>query len=238
MKMGESSNDDLLGLLLQSTDCNEGGNNSKNIRLTVDEVIEECKLFYFAGQETTSVWLTWTMVVLSMHPNWQEHAREEVLQVCGKNTPRFESTNHLKIVTMILNEVLRLYPPVHGMFRQTAQKTSLGGISLPANVDLYLPTILIHHDPEIWGEDSAEFKPERFSSGISSASKEHLAFYPFGWGPRICIGQSFATIEAKIALAMILQRFSFELSPSYTHDPRTVISLQPQFGAQIILHQL
>lgn len=101
MKMGESSNDDLLGLLLQSTDCNEVGNNSKNIRLTIDEVIEECKLFYFAGHETTSVWLTWTMVVLAMHPNWQERAREEVLQVCGKNTPKFESTNNLKIVSIL-----------------------------------------------------------------------------------------------------------------------------------------
>ncbi|KAJ8638978.1 hypothetical protein MRB53_015672 [Persea americana] len=238
MKMGESSNDDLLGLLLQSTDCNEGGTNSKNIRLTIDEVIEECKLFYFAGHETTSVWLTWTMVVLAMHPNWQERAREEVLQICGKNTPKFESTNQLKIVTMILNEVQRLYPPVTGLFRDTTEKTRLGEISLPANVDLYLPTLLIHHDPEIWGEDSQEFKPERFSAGISAASKENFAFFPFGWGPRICIGQSFAMIEAKIALATILQHFSFELSPSYTHAPYTVITLQPQFGAPIILHQL
>ncbi|XP_058095284.1 cytochrome P450 CYP72A616-like [Magnolia sinica] len=242
MKMGESSTDDLLGLLLlQSNNCNgvqEPGTNSKNNGLTIDDVIEECKLFYFAGQETTSVWLTWTMIVLAMHPSWQERAREEVLQICGKNTPDFDTTNHFKIVTMILYEVLRLYPPVTALFQQTCKKMDLGGISLPQGIDLLLPTLLVHHDPELWGDDHEEFRPERFSDGVSKASKEQTAFFPFGWGPKICIGQHFAMIEAKMALAMILQNFSFGLSPSYTHAPYTVITLQPQYGAQVLLHRI
>lgn len=88
----ESCNDDLLGLLLQCKEQNESD-------LTIEDVIEECKLFYFAGQETTANWLTWTMILLSMHPNWQEKAREEVLKTCGKKLPSIENLNHLKIVS-------------------------------------------------------------------------------------------------------------------------------------------
>ncbi|XP_077227833.1 cytochrome P450 CYP72A616-like [Tasmannia lanceolata] len=241
MKMGESGSDDLLGLLLQfkyNSDNQEHENDSKNNVLTAEEVIEECKLFYFAGHETTSVLLTWTMVLLSMHQSWQEKAREEVLQICGKSTPDIEIIKQFKIVTMILYEVLRLYPPLGFQLRQTYNRIKLGEISLPADIELLLPTVLIHHDPELWGKDAEEFKPERFLGGVSKATKEQFAFFPFGWGPRICIGQSFAMIEAKMALAMILQYFSFELSPSYTHAPYITLTIQPQHGAQLILHQL
>ncbi|XP_077229663.1 cytochrome P450 CYP72A616-like isoform X2 [Tasmannia lanceolata] len=241
MKMGESGCDDLLGMLLQfkyNNDIQEDENDSKNNVLTTEDVIEECKLFYFAGHETTKVLLTWTMVVLALHPSWQEKARAEVLQICGKSTPNFESINQFKIVTMILNEVLRLYPPIASQLRHTDKRIKLGDISIPAGVDLLLPTILVHHDTELWGKDAEEFKPERFSAGVAKASKDQLAFFPFGWSPRICIGQGFAMIEARMALAMILQHFSFELSPSYTHAPCTIIALQPQHGAQIIIHKL
>ncbi|PON33257.1 Cytochrome P450, E-class, group I [Parasponia andersonii] len=229
---------DLLGLLLQNTKLGDQFVDDNNC-LTIDDVIEECKLFYIAGQETTANLLTWTMIVLSIHPNWQEKAREEVLRLCGKETPNLDTIHHLKIVSMILNEVLRLYTPLGVHLRYTKQETNIGGMSIPAGVETVLCILSIHHDPKLWGDDAGEFNPERFSEGVAKSSKhDKIAFYPFGWGPRICLGQSFAMIESKMGLAMILQHFSFQLSPSYTHAPWNGITLQPQHGAPIILHRL
>ncbi|CAN0909010.1 Cytochrome P450 CYP72A616 [Linum grandiflorum] len=223
----ETKTDDLLGILLQSNG------------LTIEEVIEECKVFYVAGQETTASLLTWTMIVLAMHPDWQEKARQEVLRVCGKIEPSSsEALSHLKIVTMIVNEVLRLYPPAIALYQHTYKETKIGDFCLPAGVDVTLPILLVHHDQKLWGEDADQFRPDRFVQGVAKASEHRLAFFPFGWGPRTCVGQQFATLEVKMALAMILQNFSFELSPSYAHASNTVMLLQPQHGAQLILHKL
>ena len=141
---------------------------------------------------------------------------------------------------MIVNEVLRLYPPATFVMRRTYKEMELGGIRYPAGVNLMLPILFIHHDPSIWGDDASEFNPARFADGVSSATtlQGGGGFFPFGWGPRICIGQNFALLEAKMALCTILQHFSFELSPSYTHAPYTMITLHPQHGAQIKLSKL
>ncbi|CAL4975169.1 unnamed protein product [Urochloa decumbens] len=238
MKDGESNKDDLLGLLLESNTTETDRSGQSSMAMTIEDVIEECKLFYFAGMETTSVLLTWTMVVLSMHPEWQDRAREEVLALFGKNKPELEGLNHLKTVTMIIYEVLRLYPPAIAFSRKTYKEMEIGGIVYPAGVIVEMPVLMIHHDPDIWGSDVHEFKPDRFSEGISKASKDPGAFLPFGWGPRICIGQNFALLEAKIALCMILQRFEFELAPSYAHAPHTVVTMHPMHGAQVKLRAI
>ena len=139
---------------------------------------------------------------------------------------------------MVLYEVLRLYTPLPALHRRTYKPMELGGVRYPAGVMLMLPLLSIHHDKDAWGPDADEFRPERFAEGVSKASKDAPAFFPFGWGPRICVGQNFALLEAKMGLAMILQHFLFELSPSYTHAPCAVSTLQPQYGAQIKLKKL
>ncbi|XP_023736519.1 cytochrome P450 CYP72A219 [Lactuca sativa] len=242
MKSGKCSNDDLLGILLDSNykEIKQHGNNK--FGLSIDDVIEECKLFYFAGQETTATLLVWTMILLAQHKNWQDHARDEALKVFGEKKPAInvlsDMLSQLKIINSVFLEVLRLYPPVVAMTRMIHKETKLGDINLPAGSLIQLHTMLSHYDPNIWGDDVKEFNPERFYEGVSKVTKGQSVYFPFGGGPRVCIGQNFAMLEAKLALAMILSRFSFELSPSYSHAPRPIVTLQPQFGAHLILHKL
>ncbi|XP_059068912.1 cytochrome P450 734A1-like [Cryptomeria japonica] len=228
---------DLLGFMMSESKQQGRVNGKSNASLSTEEIIDECKTFYFGGHETTSVLLAWSIILLGIHQDWQERGRREVLEVCGRNNyPDADSLSRLKIVGMIINEVMRLYPPAVGVLRQACVPTKVGRISIPAGTQLELPIIAIHHDTALWGNDAKEFNPGRFSEGIAKAAKHPMAFMPFGTGPTKCVGQNFALLEAKLVLAMILQNFSFVTSPSYTHAPLLVFTLRPQYGPQIIFH--
>ncbi|KNA02994.1 hypothetical protein SOVF_213360, partial [Spinacia oleracea] len=189
IKAGEKPKDDLLGILLETNfqdDIGHGNKRKQRIELTIEEVINESKLFYLAGQGTTSTLLVWTLIMLARHQDWQARARKEVLNMFGDRNPDFQGLNHLKIVNMILQEVLRLYPPVLELQRTVEEDIRVGDVFLPAGVLVNLPILLIQQDEKLWGDDAKEFKPERFSEGISKATKGNMSFFSFGWGPRIC----------------------------------------------------
>lgn len=139
---------------------------------------------------------------------------------------------------MILNETLRLYSPAPFIMKTVEKEVRLGNLTIPAGTNLEVPLIAVHHDPQQWGDDVDEFNPDRFADGVSKASKHPQAFMPFTLGPRICIGMNFAMMEAKIALAMILQRFSFVISPTYKHSPDCLVTTSPVHGAQIIIEKM
>ncbi|CDY12618.1 BnaA02g12860D [Brassica napus] len=224
-----SYGDDLLGLLLNQMDRNK---NNLNVQIIMDE----CKTFFFTGHETTSLLLTWTLMLLAHNPTWQEKVRHEVRQVCGQDgIPSVEQLSSLTSLNKVINESLRLYPPATLLPRMAFEDIKLGDLIIPKGLSIWIPVLAIHHSKELWGEDATEFNPERFSSR-NFASSRH--FMPFAAGPRNCIGQNFAMMEAKLILAMLVSKFSFTISENYRHAPIVVLTIKPKYGVQLILKPL
>ncbi|OAY48819.1 cytochrome P450 709B2 [Manihot esculenta] len=230
--------DDLLGIMIESSVAEADGDSKVTPKLNMKEIMENCKSFFFAGHETTSNLLTWSVFLLSTHPEWHEKLREEVLTECGMGIPDADMLSKLKFVNMFLLEVLRLYCPVIMLIRRAPEDMKLGNLMIPKETCLTIPLVKIHRSKEYWGEDANEFKPLRFASGVSKAGKHPNALLAFSIGPRVCIGQNFAMLEAKTVLALILQRFSLSLSPEYKHAPIDHVTLHPQYGLPIIVKSL
>nr|XP_043625844.1 cytochrome P450 CYP749A22-like [Erigeron canadensis] len=230
----DTSISDFLGELLKASRAKD---DSK--RISFNDMADECKTFYFAGHEAMTSLLAWTILLLAIHEEWQEKAREEVFEYFGKANLSEDSIRRLKTMNNIIEESLRLYSPSPVLKRKVEKEVQLGQMTLPPNMELYISPLAIHHDPRIWGEDVHLFKPERFEGGIAKATNNKAAaFLPFGFGPRTCVGINFAMVEAKVVLAMILQRFKFKLSPSYVHSPIQAFTVRPQHGVQIILEAI
>ncbi|XP_050236518.1 cytochrome P450 709B1-like [Mercurialis annua] len=231
--------DDLLGLMIGSSIHKSNDEKSKSsARLSLDEIMEECKTFFFAGQETTSSLLTWTVFLLSKHQDWQEKLRQEVFNECEMQVPDADMLTKLKFVNMVLLEALRLYCPVIVLARKATEDMKLGNLTIPKDTCVTIPIVQIQRSKEYWGEDANDFNPMRFQNGISRASKHPNALLAFSMGPRACIGQNFAMLEAKTVLVLILQRFSFCLSSQYKHAPIDYLTLHPQYGMPIIVKPL
>lgn len=230
MKNGTSNGGDMLSQLLEGFQSEANG-------LSLDDVIEECRSFTFIGTESTARSMIWVLYVLANYPEWQERAREEVFKVFGDQKPSVEGLNQLNVVTMIAYEALRLYPPTGIFHRSISRDTKLGDMVLPAWMQITIPITLMNHDPDIWGEDAKQFKPERFAEGVLN-SKIQSIFLAFSGGPRKCIGQSMAIVAEKLVISTLLQSFSLELSPSYLHAPRHSFFLVPQHGMKLVLRKI
>ncbi|PIA25401.1 hypothetical protein AQUCO_11600006v1 [Aquilegia coerulea] len=194
--------------------------------------------FFSCCFSSTSVLPTWACILLSIHTDWQDKARHEVEQVLQGNPPDYESAARLKILNMIVNETLRLYSPQPFSLRIVEKETKLGNLKIPAGTNIEIPFIAVHHDPQEWGEDVDDFNPARFAEVVAKASKSSRAFMPFSSGTRVCLGMNFSLIEAKLTLAMILQKFSFTISPNYKHSPACRATTWPVHGAHIIFQNL
>ncbi|GAB2210827.1 hypothetical protein Droror1_Dr00016113 [Drosera rotundifolia] len=231
MKQGNSHGNDLLGILLDGLLKNDNG------LLSMDNkqlIMDECKTFFFAGHETTALLLTWTMMLLASNPSWQDKVREEVAQVCDGSPPCGDHLHKLSLLNLVIIESMRLYPPATVLPRMAFEDIKLGDLFIPKGLSIWIPVLAINHSKELWGEDANEFIPQRFASRTFTPGR----FIPFCTGPRNCIGQTFAMMEAKIILATLVSRFRFSISESYRHAPVVIMTIKPKYGIHIRLEPL
>ncbi|CAD6211313.1 unnamed protein product [Miscanthus lutarioriparius] len=243
---GGAGRGDLLGLLLEAWTPQQQQHGNNGETLTTDEVIDECKTFFAAGQETTATLLVWAMFLLAVHPEWQHKVREEVFRefCCTSDgdgdgeVPHADVLAKLKLLYMVLLETSRLYPPIVYIQRRAASDAVLGDIKVPQGTVISIPIAMLHRDKQVWGADADEFNPMRFEHGLTKAAKDPKALLAFSLGPRVCTGQSFGIVEVQVVMAMILRRFSFSLSPEYVHKPKYLLSLTPKLGMPLIVRNV
>ncbi|AES62528.1 putative cytochrome P450 [Medicago truncatula] len=230
----QNSQKDLLGLLLKEN--NEDGKLGKT--LTSREVVDECKTFFFGGHETTALAITWTLLLLATHEDWQNQLREEIKEVVGNNELDITMLSGLKKMKCVMNEVLRLYPPAPNVQRQAREDIQVDDVTVPNGTNMWIDVVAMHHDPELWGDDVNEFKPERFMDDVNGGCKHKMGYLPFGFGGRMCVGRNLTFMEYKIVLTILLSNFTFKVSPSYQHSPAIMLSLRPAHGLPLIVQPL
>ncbi|CAK9311144.1 unnamed protein product [Citrullus colocynthis] len=235
----EEQQNDLLSLLLKES---SGGGGEGRRPLSTTELIDECKTFFFGGHETTALALTWTLMLLAIHSEWQTKLREEIKEVFGDNIKtQFDFTNlaSLKKMGWVMSEVLRLYPSAPNVQRQARKDITINGLTIPNGTNMWIDVVAMHHDQALWGPQVNEFHPERFQNDVVSGGCTHkMGYLPFGFGGRMCVGRHLTFMEYKIVLTLILSRFSFSLSPDYQHSPSIMLSLRPGHGLPLVFRLL
>jgi cytochrome P450 len=247
-KRRHRNKDDLLSLLLaangQQLDEELGKKKKKKKKvLTTRELVDECKTFFFGGHETTALALSWTLLMLAAHPEWQAALREEVEESsslqggAGEETMTMDSLGRLTKMGWVMSEVLRLYPPSPNVQRQALVDVAAEGRSkIPAGTNMWVDVVAMHHDPALWGDDVHRFRPERFARDpVQGGCRHRMGYLPFGFGGRVCVGRNLSAMEYRVVLSMLLRRFHLSVAPEYTHAPKIMLSLRPSNGIQLRL---
>ena len=218
---------DLLSMLLAARDPETGeGMSDKQLR---DEILT----IFLAGHETTANALTWTWYLLARHPEAEARLHDELDRVLGGRPPSFADLAELKWTRMVLEEAMRLYPPAHTISRTALGEDRIGGVRVPRGASITISIYVTHRSPNIWPEPE-RFDPERFAPA-AVAGRHRFAYLPFGGGPRICIGSSFAMAEAQVIIAAIAQRYRLRLAPGHVVEPIGLVTLRAKSGVWVTL---
>lgn len=220
---------DLLSLLLVARDADTGEG------MPDEQVRDEVMTLLLAGHETTANLLAWTWHLLSQHPDAERRLRDELDTVLAGAPPSVDQLAALPYTRMVLDEALRLYPPAWAITRNAVMADTLSGCAIPAGGFIMLSPYVTHRLPEYW-EDPDAFEPERFKPE-RAAARPRFAYFPFGGGPRQCIGNNFALMEAQIALATIAQRYRARPLPGRRVEPEPLITLRPRGGLPMLLER-
>ncbi len=217
---------DLLSMLLQARD--ENGS-----RMTDGQLRDEGVTLILAGHETTALLLSWTWYLLSQHPEVEERLVAELRQALAGRSPAVADLPRLPYTEKVIKETLRLYPPAYAMARIALEDYSIAGYRVPAGSSVVFSQWVMHRDARYFASPES-FRPERWT-GEFEKSLPKFAYFPFGGGPRLCIGSSFAMMEAVLLLATIAQRYRLAVVPGPPIVPQPAITLRPEGGVRVVV---
>lgn len=215
---------DFLSLLLQARD--EDGS-----RMTDRQLRDEAMTLFLAGHETTALALTWTWYLLAQNPEAASRLHDELATVLAGRVPTAADVPRLRYAEHVVMEAMRLYPPAYGMAREALADTTIGGYPVPRGTTLYFMQWVLHRDPRFF-DNPEQFNPDRWTEEFIHRLPKY-AYFPFGGGPRLCIGKEFAMIEAVLILATVAQRFRLDLVPGQHIKLWPSITLRPKHGIQV-----
>lgn len=215
---------DLLSMLLQAHD--EDGS-----QMTDQQLRDEVMTLFLAGHETTALTLSWIWYLLAQNPQAEQKFHAELAEVLGGRLPAVEDLPSLKYVDMIAREAMRLYPPAYGLGREAIEDCEIGGYHVPRKTQVFMFQWATQRDPRFFDEPD-RFYPERWSNDFIERLPKY-AYFPFGGGPRFCIGSSFAMMEIALVLATIGQRFRLGLVSDHPVSLLPAMSLRPKDGIKV-----
>jgi cytochrome P450 len=220
---------DLLSLLVEARDEEDATG------MTDRQLRDEVMTMFLAGHETTANALAWTWSLLATHPAIADRLREELASVLDGRSPTAGDVPNLVYTGQILQEALRLYPPAYTFGREATEDVDLGGYRIRKGTTILISQWVMHRDPRFFDRPD-EFDPDRWSN-VRGKNIPRYAYFPFGGGPRTCVGNSFAMLEATLVLATIAARFQMTLAPGALIAPRASVTLRPQNGVRCVIHR-
>ena len=221
-------NGDVLSMLLSGEEGGQG--------MTDKQIRDQTMTFFAAGHETTSNALSWTFYLLSEHRPVLAKLLAELHMTLAGRSPRVDDLSNLPYLDWVISESMRLYPPAWTLGRRAITPFELEGYRFDGGTTVMFSQWVLHRLPDIWGDPDA-FRPERWDPSRGEKIPAG-AYFPFGGGPRMCIGMPFAQLEARLLLATILQRYAPRLVPGYPVTPRPRVTLRPRYGIQMVLEPI
>ncbi|WP_260399771.1 cytochrome P450 [Peribacillus simplex] len=222
--------EDMLGILIDARDDKDG------LGMTSLQVRDELMTIFLAGHETTATALSWALYEISKHPEIQSKLFSEVNSIIGHRTPKAEDFMKLPYTQNIIHETLRVYPPSYILSRDVAEDVVIGGYRFKKGDMILISSYVMQHNPEYFDQPES-FIPERFENNFLK-SLPAFAYFPFGGGPRVCIGNHFAMMEAVLVLACIAKRYRIKLAPDH-HEvtPLPALTLRPKNGLRMVIEE-
>jgi cytochrome P450 len=216
---------DLLEMLLNAQDADTGE------RMNDRQLRDELMTLYLAGQETTQHALTFAFYLLGKAPEVCKRLQDEAQNVLHGEHPTFEQVPHLQYAKQVVNESMRLYPPIWAVSRRAVSDDEIGGFTIPKDSTVFIPIYGVHRNAHSW-ENATEFNPDRFTPEAEKSISKNT-FFPFGSGPRICIGNHFAMFEMQVVLAMVAERFVPELQSAAPLELVTNMTMRPKDAVMV-----